>query len=243
MKQTVAVLILILCASFVANAQKTSEVVKFVAPEKYPVAARAVRARGEVAVAVQIDANGKVISAKAVSGHPLLRAISEQTALKWEFSKDFAAANNEANLTFDYKSEEDIEIIEASEKAEETVPKFNHPSPFRVEIVVVTIVPKMLLLPRENGQIKPAYCELHNQLMGVEIQEIGYGLRSSNIVVKNEDDDDEDDENKKDFWEIQDEFFPNANLNKYGGTSNGMERAEVHFCQICRVKREEWLKK
>ena len=46
----------------------------------YPAAARAVRASGAVNVQVLIDENGGVVSANAVSGHPLLRQAAEQAA-------------------------------------------------------------------------------------------------------------------------------------------------------------------
>lgn len=46
----------------------------------YPAAARAVRAAGAVNVQVLIDENGGVVSASAVSGHPLLRQAAEQAA-------------------------------------------------------------------------------------------------------------------------------------------------------------------
>ena len=46
----------------------------------YPAAARAVRASGAVNVQVLISEGGSVISANAVSGHPLLRQAAEQAA-------------------------------------------------------------------------------------------------------------------------------------------------------------------
>ncbi len=52
----------------------------------YPSAAMAVRAEGAVNVQVLIDEEGNVVSAKAVSGHPLLRAASEQAARGAKFS-------------------------------------------------------------------------------------------------------------------------------------------------------------
>ncbi len=58
--------------------------VKLVKPE-FPNAAKAVGVRGHVNVIVLIDENGKVIKAKAVSGHPLLRAVSEKAALESTF--------------------------------------------------------------------------------------------------------------------------------------------------------------
>jgi protein TonB len=55
-------------------------------PPAYPPAARAVRASGRVSVQVLVDENGQVISATAVSGHPLLRAAAVQAARKARFA-------------------------------------------------------------------------------------------------------------------------------------------------------------
>ncbi|MDQ2746862.1 MAG: VIT and VWA domain-containing protein [Acidobacteriota bacterium] len=52
----------------------------------YPAAARAVRASGAVAVQITTDESGKVISATAVSGHPLLRAAAEKAANSAKFA-------------------------------------------------------------------------------------------------------------------------------------------------------------
>lgn len=52
----------------------------------YPAAARAVQASGAVNVQVTIDERGNVISASAVSGHPLLRASAVQAARASKFS-------------------------------------------------------------------------------------------------------------------------------------------------------------
>jgi len=58
--------------------------INLVKPE-FPLAARAVSARGSVNVSILIDEKGKVIEAEAVSGHPLLRANSVSAALKSTF--------------------------------------------------------------------------------------------------------------------------------------------------------------
>jgi TonB family protein len=55
----------------------------------YPAAARAVRASGAVNVQVTIDENGTVISASAVSGHPLLRQAAEQAARASKFATTY----------------------------------------------------------------------------------------------------------------------------------------------------------
>lgn len=52
----------------------------------YPPAARAVRASGAVSVQVVVDEDGNVVSASAVSGHPLLRQAAVQAARSAKFS-------------------------------------------------------------------------------------------------------------------------------------------------------------
>ena len=52
----------------------------------YPAAAKAVNAHGTVNIQVMIDESGKVVSARAVSGHPLLRAAAEEAARNARFS-------------------------------------------------------------------------------------------------------------------------------------------------------------
>src|SRR5688572_28557190 len=52
----------------------------------YPPAARAVGASGAVSVQVLIDENGNVVSANAVTGHPLLRAAAVSAARSARFS-------------------------------------------------------------------------------------------------------------------------------------------------------------
>lgn len=55
----------------------------------YPAAARAVNASGAVNVKVEINEQGNVISATAVSGHPLLRQAAEQAAVEAKFNPTF----------------------------------------------------------------------------------------------------------------------------------------------------------
>ena len=52
----------------------------------YPPIAKAARASGTVVVQVTIDESGKVISASAISGHPLLKAAAVQAAFSARFS-------------------------------------------------------------------------------------------------------------------------------------------------------------
>lgn len=52
----------------------------------YPAIARAARASGTVVVQITVDESGRVTSASAVSGHPLLRASAEAAARQARFS-------------------------------------------------------------------------------------------------------------------------------------------------------------
>jgi len=51
----------------------------------YPIGARQIGASGEVKVQVTVSEEGRVIEAKAVSGHALLRSSAETAARKWVF--------------------------------------------------------------------------------------------------------------------------------------------------------------
>ena len=51
----------------------------------YPTIARQMKVSGEVQVEITIDENGRVIEARAISGHPALRAAAEDAARKWVF--------------------------------------------------------------------------------------------------------------------------------------------------------------
>lgn len=52
----------------------------------YPAAAKAINAKGTVTVQVTIDESGRVVSASATSGHPLLRAAAVSAAQSARFS-------------------------------------------------------------------------------------------------------------------------------------------------------------
>lgn len=55
----------------------------------YPAPAKAIHASGDVSVQVTIDEQGNVISANAVSGHPLLRQVSEAAARGAKFKPTY----------------------------------------------------------------------------------------------------------------------------------------------------------
>jgi protein TonB len=55
------------------------------AQPKYPLLARRARLQGIVEVHIVVDEQGNVISAEAVSGHPLLQQAALETARQWKF--------------------------------------------------------------------------------------------------------------------------------------------------------------
>jgi TonB family protein len=86
--------------------EKQPKVIKYFA-SAYPPAAKAVKATGEVVVAVKITKDGKVTLAKAESGHPLLRQVSENAAMKWIFSIDKNVEERTVKITFAFKIEDE----------------------------------------------------------------------------------------------------------------------------------------
>ncbi|MEO7674262.1 MAG: energy transducer TonB [Pyrinomonadaceae bacterium] len=62
---------------------------KFLPHPPYPKPAQMVGAQGAVSVQITIDETGKVISSKAINGHPLLRSAAEKAAWSAKFSPTF----------------------------------------------------------------------------------------------------------------------------------------------------------
>lgn len=81
------------------SSEDCPKMLSFIVP-KYPSAARAVRAMGEIVIDTKIDKAGKVISAKAISGHQLLKAVSEIAAKKSLFAPSDKYEEREVKLTF-----------------------------------------------------------------------------------------------------------------------------------------------
>lgn len=63
----------------------TNSATRRVEPD-YPPLARAARISGSVVVEVTLDEDGGVISARAISGHPLLKDAAVNAARRWQFS-------------------------------------------------------------------------------------------------------------------------------------------------------------
>ena len=90
----------------------------------YPPAARAVNAFGDVIVNVKIDESGKVISAQAVSGHPLLRQACVAVSKQSLFESAENSSEREVNLTF-------VFLLPANK----TKVTKHYSNPYRIEII------------------------------------------------------------------------------------------------------------
>lgn len=58
-------------------------------PPPYPAMAKTTGVSGNVSVQVMIDENGKVVSSRAIDGHPMLRAAAERAAWNAKFSTTY----------------------------------------------------------------------------------------------------------------------------------------------------------
>lgn len=91
-----------ICIVYQANGQDGEKVIRggilngkavSLPKPEYPAAARSLNAKGTVSVQVLIDEAGNIVSATALSGHPLLRSVSEQAALGSKFSPTLLSGN------------------------------------------------------------------------------------------------------------------------------------------------------
>lgn len=99
--------------------------VKAVAPAAYPQIALQAHAFGKVVVEVEVGADGQVMSARAVSGHPLLQAAAAKAARRWQFAANDKGSVAKVALTFDFQ---------VAEKKEDQEISFNAPYQFTYRI-------------------------------------------------------------------------------------------------------------
>ena len=69
----------------------------------YPPMAKQIGASGQVRVQVSVDSSGNVVSARAVSGHPLLRSAAENAARQSKMRAD--AANSTGQLVYNFRNQ------------------------------------------------------------------------------------------------------------------------------------------
>ncbi len=76
-------ILFLVCASALAYAGDRA--VRHIVSPGYPRLARIAQLQGDVTVEIEISKDGKVASAKAHAGHPILQRASEENARTWTF--------------------------------------------------------------------------------------------------------------------------------------------------------------
>jgi TonB family protein len=71
----------------------------------YPPIARQVAVQGKVSVSAVIDPQGNVISAEAITGHPLLKEASVANLQKWKFQPS-SGAESRIEVTYEFALED-----------------------------------------------------------------------------------------------------------------------------------------
>jgi hypothetical protein len=220
--------------AFHAFAQDSDiKVLLAVGPENYPTAAKTVYASGNVKVKVEISNDGNVISAESVGGHPLLRAVSVESAKMWKFSAEPGASEKRFTiLTFNYNFEFALpRATDSSEPSRQYILSNIFSKPFQVNVIVTVtdLIPIINILPRVENQLEEKYCNLHKVKMKTEIVDIIYGLM---LPTKG----------FEDIFKTEQKKFPNANKAVYAGCIVEIaEKEEVYYCEKCRKARNKWL--
>lgn len=107
--KNIIVTLLFVCAfafGVAAQTVKLDKLVETKSPPAYPSAAKAVRAEGTVVVKVTVGEDGKVVSAAALSGHPLLRRSAENAARQTTFRP--GAFSKTGTLTFKFNLRDEV---------------------------------------------------------------------------------------------------------------------------------------
>lgn len=172
---------------------------------EYPAAAQAVKASGAVKVQVVIDEQGSVISASAISGHPLLRAATEQAARQATFKPtllsgqpvkvtglivyNFVASEPATN----YEKKLEIMGLGAFLTIPDLIPADEWESPakedLRVapqiadELLPLTTINKTTSKERRNEIIKGVVASLENKLSGADAWQFEFGKNFGGIML------------------------------------------------------------
>ena len=82
---------------------------RIVAIADYVPLARQARIYGDVQVKCFLDADGSVLRAEVLSGHPLLREQARKNALLWKFQRTGPKASNTVTLNYQYRLEGELQ--------------------------------------------------------------------------------------------------------------------------------------
>jgi Gram-negative bacterial TonB protein C-terminal len=166
---------------------------------------------GNVVVDVKIDTTGKVRTASAVEGHPVLKRATLDAVMHWEF--ETLSEPTDLRLTFVWpRLLGPAAIVSVQPYGADLVAKIEPPPD------TVSWLPK----DYEEGKTR---CKVHGALLKKDRVEIIYGLMLY----------------KPGYFEAQQKSFPNAQTNAMGGCIVEETRfAIVAYCPKCRKAEARW---
>lgn len=204
-----------------AQTQSTTEspqdpVVRRARAPDYPELAIRARIEGDVRVKVTVDGLGQVILARLVQGHPLLSSAALAAAEEWKFNPA-AQADRSTILTFSFHH--------TPTESDDPLGTRKFIPPYQM------VVKPPWLLPLEKtglSKSRGTVCEVHEVPLKVDVVPIRYGLIEFN----------------RKYRKISQKLFPNAN-DWWGGGCMLLPftKAEVTYCEKCRVAKLAWLEK
>ena len=210
------------------------DVLKMKAPE-YPPIAHAAHASGPVIVEVEVDSAGDVISARATSGHPLLRSASVKAAQEWKFAT--RPSNTRVNLQFDFVQPDQVSLLTDPARCRDGFIKID---PYHLQVYGYLKVEAATVEDQVPKELLGSACPIHHQLLRRDRVPIEYGLLDI----------------KPGYFEAEQKLFPNANTVSFGGcviesvldACSGKEietspkYADVLYCPACRRAEKSWSK-
>ncbi len=228
----VFVLIFTLMFSASVSAQVALVPIKQVGPASYPPAARAVRATGQVAIDLSIDNEGNVVTAKAISGHPLLRAASEHAVRFWKYEKvAIDSPIRPETVYLEYSADIETKLIPESAEASETVTETDFSGPTYGKVRLVELIPRLLRLPRKDGIVESHKCSLHGDELIIELARFSCSDVLNDKFVPPDG-----------YLDSLSELFPFASSpDRIGCGNEGIELKEIRYCANCRIARNNWL--
>jgi TonB family protein len=226
-------------STFSQTNQALSQIVVVTAsPPKYPPLARITNTKGSVLVAVDVDAQGSVASAKAIEGHPLLRQSAEAAAMLWKFapaSDRDPLRSTRLTFVFDMKYEEETSVRD----------EIAFLPPYTLEFTYK--IPTIAALPRIDERLPEETCRLHGERMKLDVVPILYGLPRATITYRTVDvisflqNIKRTLTKRESYSEASARLFPSSNMIGYGGCMVSYEiKTEVLYCAKCRAIEAEW---
>lgn len=166
---------------------------------------------GKVVVDVKVDTTGKVRSANAVEGHPLLRRATVDAAMRWEFER--LSEPTDLRLTFIWPRLLGPGVVVSVQ-------------PYGADLVArPEPPPDTISWLTSNFQEGKTRCKVHGVLLKKDRLEISYGLTAYKVG----------------YLKAQRKSFPNANTRALGGCIvEDMKFAIVAYCPRCRRAEARW---